>query len=449
LTRQRIAVALCLALIVAATLTSGGRGESVRWSIGCVICSETWLADAISNVALFAPFGAALTWARAPVGRAALIGSAAALTVELLQYAGLPSGRTPAVLDWLTNSMGTALGVAVVALWQRLANPSLPIARGLACVWTVVICMVFGGVSFALAPDTSRVGVSGDALTSNLPFTPGYGWFEGFADSAVVNGVLVPHRGTGPVIVATSPTELMTASVRVRGRDSRTAIVPILYAHDVATRDARVEKWLATLGRRRVGSALLPAQETARRVRGMAHLIIAQRGNDATMQSTLRAYRLGLVAPTLAVSTVSSNSLRNFTDSLTFDLAATVTRRAWSLSVKSSVGQKRTATLLLTPALGWALVQSVVGLDSVLASVLTMLWLLAWFAPLGHWIARAKWGTSWRPVALWGAAVLALLGGGAIQLGSGPLTVPEATMCCVGVLTGWRLSVRSKRLSPA
>ena len=52
-----------VAIIVFATLFSfggaaPGETQAVRF---CIVCSEHWLADAISNVLLFLPFGASLS----------------------------------------------------------------------------------------------------------------------------------------------------------------------------------------------------------------------------------------------------------------------------------------------------------------------------------------------------------------------------------------------------
>ena len=55
-----------MAIIVFATLFSiggaaPGETQAVRF---CIVCSEHWLADAISNVLLFLPFGASLSASR-------------------------------------------------------------------------------------------------------------------------------------------------------------------------------------------------------------------------------------------------------------------------------------------------------------------------------------------------------------------------------------------------
>ncbi len=56
---RTLLLAASIVLVVVATLLPAGigRGSWIHW---CVTCGLHWLADAISNVALFVPLGASL-----------------------------------------------------------------------------------------------------------------------------------------------------------------------------------------------------------------------------------------------------------------------------------------------------------------------------------------------------------------------------------------------------
>lgn len=66
--------------------------------------------DILANIVLFVPFGLALAWrgTRGDVGRAALVGLALSLAVELSQV--YTHNRIATVTDLLTNTTGAWLG---------------------------------------------------------------------------------------------------------------------------------------------------------------------------------------------------------------------------------------------------------------------------------------------------------------------------------------------------
>ncbi len=388
--RQRFAVALSFALIVAATLTSGGRDEGVRWSIACLTCSETWLADAISNVALFVPLAMSLAWRGvAPnrervrgawtldalsTGRVMLLCSVLSFVIESAQYVGAPSGRTASLADWMCNSAGAVVGVCMARWWARMVWPNTSRARALTAAWTLLAVLGLTASSVALSPRVPSVGATSAVRVSALPYTPGYGWFAALPDSAFVNGVPVPHGGNGPVIVEMDRTDTVRATVRVHGRDSRTSTVPIVFVYRARDREVMAGDRIARLPK----------------PRGFAHLLLAQRGDDAVLQSALRAHRYGLATPVL----VARDAFAHTNESAAADsayrwLAASVSDRQYTLSVRSN-SDSTTQMLTLSPAIGWALIQTVVGLDSRVAPLLCVVWLLAWFAPLGYWLTFAS-----------------------------------------------------------
>lgn len=141
-----------------------------------------FIADAIVNLALYAPLGmsAYLAFRRRcgrglAAGLSILLGCALSAAVEMAQLY-TPSRNTSAV-DWLNNTLGSALGVAAGVLFERaLGGPDLrfrkprePIALALLFCWLAALVFPvfpvtslpvyrlklarFGGASFfALAP---------------------------------------------------------------------------------------------------------------------------------------------------------------------------------------------------------------------------------------------------------------------------------------------------------
>jgi len=344
-----------VALIAVATLvpTRGAVGAlPVAW---CVTCGPYWLTDAISNVVLFMPLGVALGFLGRRVFGAVLIGAGLSLAVELLQFAGMPAGRTPALSDWITNSTGTLIGAALYALRTTLLGPSIQAARMLLIAWTGVMGAVLVAGNWLLSPSSPSVGATSAVERSTLPFTPGFGWYTAVPDSGFVNEVFIPHGGNGPVIAQMSRTDTIRLSVLVRGRDTRRGTVPIVYVHAPGERRAQV--------------------------------LLGQRGNSAVVRLTLNAARAGLRVPELALHDVFAPSARALETPV--QLRATVTGRTLSLVAREGDGTERSTTLSLTPLLGWTLLQSVVRVDSAVAPLLTLLWLLAWGVPWGYWLWRA------------------------------------------------------------
>jgi hypothetical protein len=74
----------------------------------CIVCGTRGWADALANVLLFAPLGAALVAARRTGARPIAYGCALSCAVELAQTV-IP-GRDPSFGDVCFNTLGTAMG---------------------------------------------------------------------------------------------------------------------------------------------------------------------------------------------------------------------------------------------------------------------------------------------------------------------------------------------------
>ena len=412
-------LAAALGLIAFTTLTTGAR-ESIAlkgvplWRAAfCVSCPATWLADIISNIALFVPFGAALAALGVRPSRAVIIGIGASCVIELLQYSGHPVGRTSSIADVFSNGTGSLVGAFVLAQASSFTHPTAARAARMAQLWTVLIVAVFSACTVALSPlarwrNTTPANVDAPSV-SGLPFTPGYGWYQADAEQPTVNGVPIPHSGNGPVIVSMPYTREVRATVQVRGRDTRDGVVPVVFVH-------------------RPIAAGIDSMQTR------AVLLMGQRGSDVVVGSELVAQRWGLLSPLL----VSRQAFAPSGEQLV-RAEATVTPHRWEVqwSAVRAGSDTQVASLALSPALGWSLIQSVIGADVRGAWVLNLLWLAVWFGPLGFWVAR-----SGGRALVWTGVVLLTIWGMTLGAGIAPLSAIEWAVCVgaslVGALVGRR-----------
>lgn len=416
------ALILAIVCIGVLTLTPGGRdlpavqGASWWTTVTCLTCSRAWLADIISNVVLFVPLGAALAAAGVPARRAVLLGAAASLLIELLQLSGVAPGRTPAIADIVSNTIGTGAGLLCSRFAPSLVRPTGPLAHALRNGWAVLCAATWILLACAMQPATpvqSRAEVS----ASQLPFTPGYGWFAAEAVRTEVDGVPVAHhRGSGPVLVAARRTDSTTARVLVRGRDRRTGVVPVVFVHE-------------------------PTMTRTDPVITRAHLLLAQHHEDASLASDLRAAHWGLRMPELRVA----GAFGSGPDSV--QLEATITTHAWHLLwyAPSEPGVRHAATLQLSPAIGWMLVQSIVPVRALLGEVLTAAWLFICVAPLGYWscstlrvrsASRSVQLKQCLEAALWAGALLGVGWAAAAVTRTSPVSLAQGSWCVLSAVVG-------------
>src|SRR5258708_7450434 len=115
ITIARVALIVALACILGATLAPVGT-EFQPDFVRCIICGGRGWADAVANLLLYAPLGAALFW-NGRVGRRA-VGMAFLLSacIELAQT--FIPGRDPSLSDVAFYTMGAGAG-QIAALWTR------------------------------------------------------------------------------------------------------------------------------------------------------------------------------------------------------------------------------------------------------------------------------------------------------------------------------------------
>lgn len=145
----RLALGAALGFILLATLTPFP-GEHQPDFVGCLICGIRGNSDAIVNLILYLPLGAALmingrTGLRA-VGLAGLLSAGIEFTQIFIP------GRDPSLGDVCFNTLGAAVGQGVALLLAHWATPEERIAARLSVVAALAAAAVFGLTGWLLSP---------------------------------------------------------------------------------------------------------------------------------------------------------------------------------------------------------------------------------------------------------------------------------------------------------
>jgi hypothetical protein len=148
----RAFIFLAAALVLAATLyPTEPMGGGAR--VACLVCGERGLADAVLNVILFLPLGAAAALTGLSTLAALVLGALLSGAVEFAQMTIIP-GRDASLGDLVFNTLGAAGGVVILRtshLWlgyNRLLASRLSLAAG------VFAAAVIGATGLLLAPQT-------------------------------------------------------------------------------------------------------------------------------------------------------------------------------------------------------------------------------------------------------------------------------------------------------
>ncbi len=395
-----------MALIVAATLLPfGGMAAERIPPAWCVRCGSLWLTDVISNVAMFVPFGVALALRRWTVWRVVLVSLLFTVGVEALQSIGVPPGRSPALADVMSNTVGGVLGALLVLAWrwQRLA--SRVHLSVLALAWSAVVCAVVAWSAFMLTPVTSGEptrSYSASVSPSAFGHVPGHGWYEGITDSAFVGASRINRGWSGPIIQQIAFEQFpLAAGVTVRGTDPLYGQIPLLFVH-------------------------LPGDSSA-------WLQLAKDGNDVELTVLRRASRWGLTMPSVRVTQAFEG--RTVTDARPLVVTADVTTSVMRLRTTGAFAGDD--SLAFTPLLGWTLIQPLVGTYSPFAWVISAWWLLALTFPLGWLYARC--GRPWIAVA-GSASVGGVLHMLPLAFGLAPATNTDMFILAAGAALGYVVS---------
>jgi hypothetical protein len=350
-------VGLGAAVIAVATLRPDYSREAPPWA-ACLVCGERGTADAILNVILFAPLGAGLALAGSRTRRALLIGALVSALAELAQTV-IP-GRDPSLGDVLFDTIGTGVGVALVALVGQACRQTAVAASRLSLAAAGGFAVVVLGTGLLLAPSFPRTVYWGQ-------WTPNLGhleWYRGRVRAARVGNLAVPSRR-------------IAQSDRVR---------TLLLAGAPITVDAIAGPQVLAL------ASLFSIYDRAER----EIVLVGPDRDDVVFRYRTRAVGLRLNPSALRLA----GGLRGVRpgDSLHVVVRGDPGLR-FSLEVNSS-----SQVLRLPMSQGWTLLYPAPSSPAWLATLLHALWIAVLVAPVGFWLrTRAESGMALGVVAasLW------------------------------------------------
>ena len=186
---RRVGLIITVASLVAIAIAtlSPETGPAVG-SHFCLICGSVGTVDAILNVILFLPLGVGLALGGARGKNALVWAFALSALIETTQLV-LISGRHSTIGDVVTNTLGGALGFAIVryhALWLRPPPRAAGnLALGWAAIWLIIQAISSYGFTLSL-PHSQYYGQIAREL-GNLAV------FPGTVLSARIEGVPIPN----------------------------------------------------------------------------------------------------------------------------------------------------------------------------------------------------------------------------------------------------------------
>jgi len=339
-----LGVAVALAAIGYATLRPMPSTE-VRLPLLCLICGDLGAVDAILNVILFVPLGAALVFFGHSVRRAVLVAFLATFAVESLQFT-VVAGRDASLGDLITNTLGAALGAMLVATWRRWLRPRRRTAQRLAGGAALAALLVLALTAAALRPSVPPPPYYGQYAPMRLTLVP----FDGQVHSFLVGNTVIPY---GEVEGA----EQMRAALL--GGDYWGRV-------EVTTRSSPGERSDIV----RVGS------------RPHSILAISRRQHDLLFRARVRAADWRLRVPIVLLRGAFPRPWGRYT------LEGALGTRGWHLKATGAEGA-RTRDVPFSALMGWSfLLPFEFHLDQRLP-LLNALWAVALVAPAAYWSAWA------------------------------------------------------------
>ncbi len=357
-------------------------------------CGVEGLRDAVLNVVLFIPLGAALaTWVSG--WRLWLAPLTLSLLIEFSQYQWL-SGRDASLRDVLTNTLGGALGVFLARRWHTVFRPARPVARRMAA----------GGLVAWLGIVTATaIGMRRD-----LPETTYWGqWAPVLGQFAIYAGTVLNIQVGGEPLAF--------------GRVQDSGELRRLLLQDSVLITATVVSGIPPSDPAPIASVYDGLQQEI--------FVLGQDHNDLVFR-----VRNGLVAAELAGQMVRMPDFPGHTPGDTVHIAGGIVRNHYLLRAEARAGTKE---LWVPFSAGWAWsgllpFRHRLGPE---AALLTALWLGALMFPAGYWLGAGGDG----PVTLLWIVGVTGLGLAAATLLSGlpPGSWSEWFGSLSGGLAGWML----------
>ncbi|HUF27911.1 MAG TPA: VanZ family protein, partial [Gemmatimonadaceae bacterium] len=330
--------------ILAATTFPGHSPETGTVS-ACIVCGERGLADALLNILLFAPFGAALAFLRVRTRHIVVAAALLSGLVETAQLVAIP-GRDPSIGDILFNTLGAAVGVAAFTSAGWWLAPKGPSVAALGWAWSAVVAAVMLGTGVLLSPSPTGSNHYGQ-------WTPELGhleWYRGRVIEARIGTSPLPWgRIEDPGMVYAMLLGSERLWVRAVAGPPPSGLVPVVAVQDQSQREI---------------------------------LLLGIDRDDLVLRYRTRSSALRLDQPDLR----ATGALRDVAPGDSMVIAAWRQDRSHCLGrdgeVRCGIG--------FTAGRGWSILMYPGTLPSPLVRFLDVAWIAVLFVPLGFWIRSTR-----------------------------------------------------------
>lgn len=337
----------------------------------CILCGEMAVQDIILNVILFVPFGVGMRLAGVRRQRVIAIAFCLTAAIELLQM-HIIAGRDSSLGDVITNTLGSAIGVALADSWRAWLLPTAQQARrhlwGGVVVWVTILCATVWALHRSL-PDSTVWGQWDPAMLH-------FDRFSGTIVKSDAAGFAFPPgaRGSDPVFRERLVSDSVLVSAQVVPGAATQRPAPILSVYDPERRQV----------------FLLAQRERT--------LIFSIRMNAA--RAMIRDPIVGLenVFPTGPNPRAANDTLHVAGGVIDNALVIRATEDAHHVTRERRIG--------LGPALGWTFFLPWPYAFASETAALSALWMGGLFLPLAYWGRRAR-----RPVEASAALGVAIVAG--------------------------------------
>jgi hypothetical protein len=380
----RVAVAASTAVILALTLMPVPGGESRLVMLG--LGAPRSVADALANVLLFMPFGAAAAvrlrgwW---PVAAAAGL----SLFIEVAQL-GI-AGRYTSPFDVVFNTLGGVAGLALVRGSKYWLMPDRRVAVLLAGAWLIPALAVLAGGGLLFRPSVTEPALYGQ-------WTADFGdmeTYDGRVITARVGGLEVPSRR---VAESAALKELLLTGAPIRvtavAGGPPAGLAPLFSIFDAGAVEV---------------------------------LLIGIDGADLVFRYRMRAMRWRLDEPHFR----AYGALSNIGVGDEFEVEITRQGAETCLRISDPGGSRESCEFGYTVGDTWALL--LFPLPRPLPALMRVLWVAALLAPVGFWLRR------WPMAAGAGALAVVVLAAAPGVTGMLPTPVSQLAAAAGGIAAGY------------
>jgi hypothetical protein len=389
--RRRVALAVALALIAAATLVPAPR-ETWQHDFWCIRCGGSYdPVELVLNVLLFVPFGLVLRAAGVRAWLAGVVIVATTASIETLQFFVIV-GRDGSIRDCLTNAIGGLVGFVAQphahVLWRGNGAPSRRLAWVASLLWIGHAAMA--SVLFRPSATPHRY------YSQVAPELGQFDQFGGTVLSASMDGARVESTKLD-----------LALETQVRAADS-IALAAAVISGPLKSRVAPIVNVVDAEG-----------NEIA---------ILAQQRTALVFQARTKGQNVGFYAPAVVINDVFDAT----PSAAPKPMLLAGFRREQSLRLRVTVApsQVREGRLTLSPGLGWALwwPHDYPGRTALIWG--TAVWIFVSVALIGFWSSSLV-----APlVATLGAQVLV-----PIVLGPGSVSSSDLVVAVMGALGGFAI----------